>query len=1506
MMVENLCYNLSAASVLYLSQVMEIPIETIKDKIEQITSPSQELTLEIKTIINKAITSGEYDYLMLFNSIKNLIYELGSDKYEDVFETIMASFYDALIIVNDMLSNNDNNNEDARTEIIFPEKFMEFIENCLKFEYEIVTNIPESKFSKFSSRVHSILVNYLLQPDQPSIEKRYEGKIYSYLSIDNEWRSVILSRINNLLSDKLKENKPYLLLFLRHLKCIKKAQQKQVDDLVALTQKLSDTEIQQELILFISRTLKLSDNVTVESKFFTFCYKLCKKMVSYKMLKAVFIIISKCSSLKQPKIDKLIKSFSKIDPIKMSKIMIYSYKLICPKIAKPSEFLKGVNSLLFKKGKLPIYQEIYLPIYQNISDFYSIVANDEPDCVISLLKLIAQSIPQLSGQHSTLTFFLKMINKLSSVLPKEINEIVSIVIPYVDKIFSSKASYLFLIESMSFIPLLWCNFPDIHPMIFQFINEVIGACDIDVSIASLYGYAELLKKSDTTELPIALTLSIPINMATRITYQLPHNEVIRVIKALTHYLTVMKDTSNCKVHEDIDQIILTIESSLFPFIFVKSKEMQTSLKKLYSLFFDLTDTYFLGFYFFEEKSKSLSSCILKNEVWFIDVFIQSADYWINMNRFNDIGYTNALLEALFIFARDERLGVKIPITEKFFTNALDYMYRWKSDDIKHYIQLIDFSAWNSLFNAYLKIEQKYNGQPEQYFLNIQNAIITHRKYKNYNGDIDIFANTFTKYVNKKRLRFEKDIPTELMGLNISSSYIRIHQDKVKEISPPNIVELLMKKVDPKEIFVVDELFLFANMDLFAGILNIYQIPDDDIQNVINYIIKFSEKVDENSPLQYTIFECISTLFRSNVKSRPLIIQGALSSKRYNILVDSILNSDVEFSRSDLIQLFVLGMSIFNNNPKIGIKVAKLLLGEKIEINPFSQYNIETEDFIWEQVEKGLSDDEVYTYMEFLEKSINSIQKRQTLYLFDYFEKNQEIIDIESSLTLFASCYNTGTNLLPLVKIIKAIFQNNDDLIVKLLDFIFKDDQNYNSTSFLSHIAFGFYPEKVSSFLKSKLGFLAINHPQNLWESFTNQKEISAISSLSVIFALDPNSIHYFNDILPQIVLYALYLQDDGLLHNKGLPLLLNSLIYQFDPTETNLTAEHLNSENCVKAYKLLKNYSKEKALQFEVLCISPNITSINFYLIKSISHLFEPLSFRPLIYIAINFAKVDNVNNFIKVLPSILSRLNELYDEKKSLNFFKILLSFIYENGDPRIMNSIASKLSLLTGENCKIKGIDNGEIFTVALSSLLLCESVKDELYSATVEFLKYMSYLSTDKNTIYAAYIILDGIKQLSGTRIKCPTSQQMLIKQMKELIESKQINSLLMFLLRLASLSIIKEYDFRTNIVLFILTLFAKMDKFVFEDQENVVSFLLLCSICNDDGLSKKYSRLLTKFIEMNDFVCFFNLLDYFGPTLTLCNETTNEKLVVLSPEYCKVSKYKSEPNSLLEQIEKFEAL
>lgn len=207
-------------------------------------------------------------------------------------------------------------------------------------------------------------------------------------------------------------------------------------------------------------------------------------------------------------------------------------------------------------------------------------------------------------------------------------------------------------------------------------------------------------------------------------------------------------------------------------------------------------------------------------------------------------------------------------------------------------------------------------------------------------------------------------------------------------------------------------------------------------------------------------------------------------------------------------------------------------------------------------------------------------------------------------------------------------------------------------------------------------------------------------------------------------------------------------MHQLDLTIESFNGLQFNSI-CNKFYNILKKYSSSICEKFESILIPNSLPSSCFSFVKEISPLISPNHVKPLINLIVRYAINDNVNNFLTFVPVVISRLNNICDPEGTMMFINFILSFIYENGHPRLMRQISASLPALVSNKCTLPNLDENISLMSALSILFSVESLQSPTYLETASFLKCLSQLSNNK-CLYKAYEILHNLWALSGFKI------------------------------------------------------------------------------------------------------------------------------------------------------------
>lgn len=1507
---DTLCPQWGAIGIFALLKENSVPDAQFLPNMENILKTLNNKTIknEISRILPKIERMSAKDCLLYYESIENVILELiNPSVFQKIFDLCISNLYDSLSIACELADPSRSfahERSPIQPAIVFPDYFFPHIERSLSFLYKIIETQKITNLSEIHDQVHNILYDLCLQAPENFTEKRFEGKIYSTLSADPNWFSAIFNRINILSGSlKQKEGKKAFITFLQNLKFLRNAKTDSINELIAISQRIGE-ESSNELISFIALTCMNSSNIEINSTFVSSVSKLLPtKKFDYRYMKALIRLFYLDNRPKPrfEKLGKLLKSYQKTGYPDLEKLCILSANLMCPAKFPVDQYVKEMKEMFFKKGKSMSLaaknQDVDLLV-----EVFSTAATKDIGPVADFLKPILSTILQMKDQIPMMLFSIKLLSKILPLSKAAASQLIASISPSIPSILSSSMDKSVIESAIPCIPAIWVNVPKGQEMFQPIISDLFTTNDVNISLAVFKSYTRILIETQFSVISSNLTTTIPTNVASRIDQILPQDLLVSVINQFSNYFEAILCYKDYQKIPSLDKLLLTIDTAMFPFLFYSTKPVHSALHHLYTILIRYANTYFLGTYFLEHKDLSIQSCYYKNEDWFCSIYTKAAEFWVCMNRFENREFTDAFLKALFSIARATKNGRKIEITTLFLSVALEYMYKWKKEVIIPYLQLLHPSVWQVFFNEYEKLYQKYNGQPWKNFLFIQTAFISNRHFSSYNGPTTIFDETLTNYINNPRSKLEKDIPYEILTLNVISSYIRKKPNSLIALSKrdPNLISTVMKKVDTKELFVINEPFIFAFLDFIGAILGALKLQPDMIKNATDYIITIAEKSPENSSIQYAVNECLYAMFKMNQESRSMIFKSALSSRKSSTIGWAILRSGMQLTRSELTQLFVLAMSIFQTDPNLGIYIAKMLVGdrEKFLINPLSEYDIETENKIWQIIEKTLSDDEIFAYTQLLADSVEWVRKRQKVSLFftPYLEQNANVNDFETVFSVISQVCEDSTVLLPLQKTLFKIFSENKGSLGQMFDLMFSNDSNYEAAAFVSQIAFKACPQQVSAYLLEKLRCFSVSSTEDIWTIMKDYKQKVPISSLSLILALVDNSIKYFEPILAQIVLYSLFsFESQRQEKSKRVPPLLFSLMHQLDLSIESFSGLQFNSI-CTKLYTILKKYSPTVCDKFESILIPKSLPSHCFSFVKEISPLISPAHVKPLINLIANYAINDNINSFLTFVPIVISRLNNICDAEGTSMFINFILSFMYENGHPRLMGKISASLPRLLANKCVLQQLDENIVLMTAVAVLLSVESLKSPTYLETASFLKSLSQLSNNK-CLFTAYEILQNLWGLSGFKISEIRNINDLAQHVNKAVDPKSKKNLLRFLFRFTSSNIIQDFDFKLNIVSFVVN-FLGEDFNLIKDINGIDLFLLLSSICNDVSISSKYAKLLARLLSIKNDAqpASFNVLASFGPTVSFRDVDNFVELRMVSPNEIKLPPPESVPNSI----------
>lgn len=1499
----------AAAFGYFLLKVADIPAAQITAKIPTAVSScmNSNLKKDFLAVLPKIESMNAEDCRLFYESFQNILKELATPAtFEQIVNSLLISLYDTLGICLDVLEDSasyKHQRTPTQPEFTYPPVFYEHLENSFKFIYNILSNQNAKSMPNIKSVIQTILYDFIIQDPKNFKGKRYEGKIFLALSDDPSWFSKIFTQIISLLNDiKQKEVKNVAICFLQNVKKLKNARMDQMQLLVTMLPKLPD-EVVNELVCFIGSTLVLSTNVpNVGALISTVSKPSPTKKFEYRYMKALIRLFSiDDSKSRVEKFQKLIRSFQKSGFAGIEKLCKLAAELMCPKKFPVDQFLKEMVNLFFKiKGKQTLISS--KTNIDSLVEVFHAAAVRDVGAVANFLKPFFQSFQQLKDQIATLQFVFKVFAKIQSIDAQCSSQIVAVIAPSLQSIISSKADKALTESALLCIPSFWKYIPNSRENMVRLLSDALTTDDLNVELATMKGYTQLMKETTLSQLPMDLTTTIPTYVANLFDHIVEPALLINVTAQLSEYFETILSFKDYKPIKDIDKVLLAIDTALFPYLFYSDQAIHLAIHRLYRVLAKLTSTNFLGTFFLEHKGTSLLSCFSTNEEWFINIYSKAALLWVKMDRFANREFTNQFLKGLFVIARPELKGKKIDITSTFFNVALEYIYKWNKDLITSYLHLLHISIWPAFFTEYDKIYTKYNGQPWKNFLYIQNAFISNRFFSKYNGSTKAFDETLKNYIDQPRSKFEKDIPYEILTLNVISSYIRKQPAALNQPSKanPNLILKLLEKINLKELFVINEPLIFAFLDFISAFVSTLKLKPEHVKNVIDFIINISEIAQDTLTLQYACNECLYSTFKMNQDSRSLIFQAALSSRQSSKIGWAILQSGMQLTPLELTQLFVLAMSIFQSDPSFGIYVAKLLVKDKTQllINPLSQYDIETEGKIWKTVEQNLSDEQILVYTQLLAASVKWVRKKQKVSMFftPLLEQNASVEDFPTIFSVISSCNEDPSVLLPFQTTLFKIFSENPNQIDQMFDLMFENDNNHEAAAFVSQIAFRACPEPVTKYLLNKLECFNVGTTDELWTVMKQYNRRIPISCLSLILALIDNSLQYFKGILAQLVLYSLYsYNEQKAMNSQRVPPLLLSLMHQMNPSIESFSGFFINASNSKRLYTMLQQYSPEECDKFETFLIPNDLPMHCYNFIKEIAPLISPKKAKPLINLIISYAIEDNVNSFLTFAPIVIGRLNDICDPEGTLTFLNFIFSFIYDNNDPRLIQAIFLSLPRLIENKCSVPQIDENIVLSTALSVLPSIESLQDPIYHQLSSFVKSISQIAGNNN-LSATYEILYNLWALSGFKlIKEIGNIQDLVQFTNKLIGANGKKDISAFLLRFACSNVIQDLDFRVNLTSFIVDFFGQ-DLNILKDIKDAEFFLLLSAISNENTVSSSYAKLLAYFYSITSNPPSCDLIGLFGQTYTFLDVDTNFEMRMISPADYEIPPPESVPKSL----------
>ena len=1587
---EHLCYQWGAVSCLIMNKEANVPDYLFHTKVESLKIRIPGLGEELKAMAPKYEKMNIQDIYLYFHCIERLIEEiLTENTFATIFNTTITSLYESAY--QSVFISTPRAQAQERSlltpEILFPDNIFKFIEDCLSWIKKLVEKMDHHMYSKIATDTHGIFFDFLLHNPNIEIPERYDGEIISLLSIDQNWNKIVSERIRYIAaSAKNSASRKTLVQLLKSLGQIRfdftvasnrpKISETLID-WANFAMKTSDEELNSQLFTFVVCTMmacKWDPTYQQDSNMRDILKKMIdiafKQVKSHKFdCQSLDIAIRSISLLNVSNFDSYFKKIWALveDHFKKQvcedsfKSLTLLVQLYCPNFINGEQMMRHVLELLYEKSKNFTLAKRFEPFLNQIRDFFIAFSQIEPDVVCNMLNNLEKCVIQTNETGPRTQFMLEILSNIKTSSDGALKGLLASVEPKIDLFLSVAAPPGIIKTSLNLMVLFWTLIPRSRPQISHTAQKLAEHPDPSIATLCFSAFVDMMIKAPSQDFPVNIALSMPAPILKQFDTHITTELFVEKINILTEFITALIHIFHNKQQESYvewEYLNKRIDEALFPFLFSPDPAIVRGVRRLYNVIATDVNFYSVAAWIASNKGKKLEGCIAEavsmRPDWFNEISNSAVVFWRQLDRNTQSEFGMNLAAPL--------CSILTPTTSNlagFFSDLLNLF-------LKADIRLLDLvlvnlptSVWGQFFTEFSKFYEQHYDDQRLLILSIQMEFLSNRFFPSFTEYRDTFYLTLQRYITSKRARFEREIPYEILSLNICNTIIRVDKTMIPKLindvgGEAKLLKQLMQRINPKELFVVNVNRLFAHIDFFAAVLSQIKIDPNDIINVLSYLLTIADKSMEFPELLTGIADCVNQLFSHNEDSRTIIIHTALSFR--NTLLNEIgtailMNSQSELKVTDRKQLtaeLVLAMSLLssvsNMTHTIGIQLAKTALelladGDQEVIdsfkNPLFVYDPHAESIVYHLMTKYLNDEEMEEFMNLLSSVADNIPRRaqQPLYTskaLGVFSKGT--LDDFSVIFAYLAA-NTFQDFLAINPILDAsdeMFQKEGiDLIPILQSFLDKADANksaMNAAVYLFQSAFKSHPNEVIGFLKQKLGFLQSLNEQQTWDNVkANKQEYIKISTiLSFILARNNDkdlTKELFGDIAPQLLLFALHIFEMEEFHTDLFPPLLLSLLHSFSPSrhlsQFRSSGKGLSPTQCQYANDVIEEFDPKMAEEFRRIIIPSRADGqeMNLNFVYAIAPRFNALDIARLLSVVASYAEKDNVGTVLRFLPFLCNALPSVAPPKTIAYFILFLVSFMFDNGDPRITIAITEQLpviaSLLDSHGSRLQVADelarlvctNGGtdmLLSVALEPLVLTDSLTSPLYAACVDFLiNFVDLMNggEDKplSSVDVVIIILDALWNLSGIRGRlyktrktgwltgCPSITELSKFVSSTLTTENDKRSVLQFLLQLASKMVVQDEKFRLNAA----TLFCQLvnDIELIANIENVGAFLLVSSVCTEKYIATKYAELLGQLIkterdlpkQAHDFTY------VFGPTLVHNDPDSLEVVRTISPDF-----------------------
>ena len=1587
---EHLCYQWGAVTCLIMNKKANVPEYLFHAKATSLKFRIPGLSEEIKAIAPKYEHMNIDDIFLYFHCIESLIEEiLTENTFATIFNTTITTLYESAY--QSVFISTPRAQAQERSlltpEIYFPDNIFLFIEDCLCWIKKLLEKMDHHMYSRISTDTHGIFFDFLLHNPNINLPERYDGEILSLLSIDQNWNKIVSERIRYIAaSAKNSANRKSLVLLLKSLGQIRfdftvASNRSHISetliDWANFAMKTSDEELSSQLFTFVVCTMiacKWDPTYQQDSNMRDTLKKLIdiafKQVKSHKYdIPSLDLAIRTVSLLNVSNFDSYFKKiwglvedhFKKQVCADSFKSLTLLVQLYCPNFINGEQLMRHILELIYEKSKTFTLAKRCEPYLNEIRDLFIAFSQIEPDVVCNMLINLEKCVIQTNETGPRAQFMLDLLSNVKTSNDGALKGLLASVEPKIDLYLSVASPTGIIKSSLSLIALFWTLIPRARPQISHTAQNLAEHPDPTIATLCFSAFVDMMNKAPPEDFPVNIALTMPTPILKQFDTRIRPEAFVEKINILTSFITALLHIFHNKPPESYVQwesLNKRIDEALFPFLFSPDASVVRGVRRLYNVIAADANFYSVAAWIASNKGKRLETCIAEAVTmrpdWFNDISNSAVVFWrqLDHNTQSDFGMNLAA----------PLCSILTPTTSNisgFFSDLLNLFLKADIRLLDSVLNTLPTAVWGQFFTEFNKFYEAHYDDQRFLCLSIQMQFLSNRLFPSFTQYRDTFYLTLQRYITSKRARFEREIPYEILSLNICNTIIRVDKTMIPKLitdvgGEAKLLKQHMQRINPKELFVVNVNRLFAHVDFFAAVLSQIKVDSNDIISVLSYLLTIADKSMEYPELLTAIAECVNQLFSHNEDSRSIIIHTALSFK--NTLLNEIgtailMNSQSDLRVTDRKQLtseLVLAMSLLssvsNMTHTIGVQLAKtaleLLANDDEEVtdafkNPLFVYDPHAESILYHLMTKYLNDDEMEEFMTLLSSVADNIPRRSQQ---PYYTSKALGVFSNGTLDDFSVIFaylaaNTFHDFLAINPILDAsdeMFQKDGiDLIPILQSFLDKADANKNALNaavYLFQSAFKSKPQEVISFLKQKLGFLQALNEQQTWDNVkSNKQEYIKISTiLSFILARNNDkelTRELFGDIAPQLLLFALHIFEMEEFHTDLFPPLLLSLLHSFSPSrhlsQFRFSGKGLSPTQCQYANDVIEEFDPNMAEEFRRIIIPSRADGqeMNLNFVYAIAPRFNAHDIARLLSVVASYAEKDNVGTVLRFLPFLCNALPSVAPPRTIAYFILFLVSFMFDNGDPRITIAVTEQLPVIASlldshgtrsqvaEELSQLVLNNGGIdmlLSVVLEPLVLTDSLTSPLYAACVDFLiNFVDLMNAGEekplSPVDIVIIILDALWNLSGIRGRlyktrktgwvtgCPSVAELSKFVSSALTTEQDKKSVVQFLLQLASKMVVQDEKFRLNAA----TLFCQLvnDIELIANLENVGAFLLVSSVCTEKYIATKYSELLGQLIKTERDLPkqAYDFLYVFGPTLVHNDPDSLEIVRTISPDF-----------------------